>query len=115
MSMRKIERDPDQLGHLRTALGVMFNKADELTRKGLDPVMYIFQVTRSGLLNDGCAARSIKDIGVRILKSAKAGLLALKLSFRARQYKRGSNNDLRSNGVEICPPFDRRYAHSRYW
>jgi hypothetical protein len=53
----------------RTALAEMFNKADELLREELDPVMHIFRITDPELYNDYRAARVIKDIGVRHLKT----------------------------------------------
>ena len=53
----------------RTALAEMFNKADELLREELDPVMHIFRLTDPDLYNDYRAARVIKDIGVRHVKT----------------------------------------------
>jgi hypothetical protein len=56
----------------RTALAEMFNKADELLREELDPVMHIFRLTDPDLYNDYRAARVIKDIGVRHVKTPEA-------------------------------------------
>ena len=56
----------------RMALAEMFNKADELLREELDPVMHIFRLTDPDLYNDYRAARVIKDIGVRHVKTPEA-------------------------------------------
>jgi hypothetical protein len=56
----------------RTAVAEMFNKADELLREELDPLMHIFRLTDPELYNDYRAARVIKDIGVRHVKTPEA-------------------------------------------
>ena len=53
----------------RTAVAEMFNKADELLKDELDPVMHIFRLTDPELYDDYRAARVIKDIGVRHVKA----------------------------------------------
>lgn len=58
--------------HLSRPLGEILNKAVELSRKELDPVMYTFRVTEPELHNDYCAVRVIKDISMRNLKTLKA-------------------------------------------
>jgi hypothetical protein len=53
----------------RSALAEMFDKADELLKDELDPVMHIFRLTDPELYSDYRAARVIKDIGVRHMKT----------------------------------------------
>jgi hypothetical protein len=55
--------------HLPTASGEMFNRTDELSRKELDQVMYIFRITDPKPYNGYSEARVMKNIGVRHLKT----------------------------------------------
>ena len=71
VSMQDKGRNDYQMLHLSTALGKMFNKAVELSRKELDPVMYTFGVMDPELYNDYCAARVIKDIGLTRLTAGR--------------------------------------------
>jgi hypothetical protein len=72
MSVLNKERIHHQMLCLPPALSDMFNKADGLAWKELDPVMYILRVTDPELHDDYRSARVIKDIGVRHLKTPEA-------------------------------------------
>ena len=72
VSVENKERDHHQMPRLSTLLGGMFHRADKPMREELDPVMHIFQITDPELYSDYRAARVIKDIGVRHVKTPEA-------------------------------------------
>jgi hypothetical protein len=66
------ERNHDQMLRLPAVSCGRFNKGEESLKEELDLVTYIFRVMDPELYNDYRAARGIKDIGVRHLKTAEA-------------------------------------------
>jgi hypothetical protein len=61
----------------RSALAELFEKADELLKEELDPVMHIFRVADPDFYGDYKAARVIKDIGVRHVKTPEGAGVAV--------------------------------------
>jgi hypothetical protein len=71
MSVQNKDRGHDQMLRLPAVSGGRFNKGEESLKEELDLVTYIFRVMDPELYNDYRAARGIKDIGVRHLKTAE--------------------------------------------